>query len=1020
VPSFDSISQDHLITQIISRLKRERAQQPAFTLLLGSGFSAPLIPTAGQVVSRDAAWWLFWRQHRERESVFPDPPTNDKALNDFELELWSKVHTECGAGFRLRDGLPEMTADNIGLAYRAIMSGRAASGLSDPQWRRRYLRDLCTRIGDRVNSAHIFMANILRAQDQWIKDGVLKSPFCRTIFTTNFDPLLQRSLQLVNRLYFMSDRPEALEPPEDDDHDAVHLVYSHGSVHRYLLLNTEEEIRAACYRNAAALVPYFQRHGVLVVGYSGWQDAIMTALAQCHSFGGNLYWCDIHAPAEAQRSLSREACSLLENRRGNAFYVPITGADDLMFSLHRELGLGTAPGFISDPIGQLIEELSSVEIPGTSEVSSEPYPLGSLRNARDRTISRLRLARAVFDDPERLRALDAVASTPEAEKLINAAVVAQLEDSAQEKYEAGDFAEAVRLWTTIINDGSDAVSPSQRADALLERGLICLKQGNTIEAIADFDAVLRMPDDLHMQKDSAHFLRGDAFAENGQLGPAFADFSAVLNSDTAPSDIATLARFLLGVVAAQSGQIDGGIIDIVTTLRSKNGTARNFLHAFLRDKIDSNPAPSLDDIGAVLILFAMLSVVTDQIEEAMPIFDFILDKPDMPNGICAAALAMRSLIYRQRNDLAEAIQDCFAMLQLPELVDELRSHALTIRAACLEGSGSPGEALADRTALLELRFLSPEQRCQALIARANTHRMLGDFDNEIADYTSTIEISSPCSESQIIALQRRSISYMTKGKWELAISDLTAVIAVPDVSVQQKVMGFNNRGVAHKMAGHFAEAIADFTMVIEMAESTPEKQAGALLQRGLVKGLRGSLKEAEEDYTSCIIMPSAPLTVRAKALLNRGLSYGCRGQLEEAVVDYTSVIEMADAPIEQRAEALANRGWSRFELCPEDHMGLRDDSEAALVLLPRLALARSNLGIALLLSNEPECAAAEYRQLLSETSSRELRQSLRRYHENLNRCVSGQSIKGAAEILALLEGREAELGGSGERKVEES
>jgi hypothetical protein len=62
VPAFDSISQDQLLDRIVGTIEFERTRRPAFTLLLGSGFSAPLIPTAGQVVASDVAWWLFWRR----------------------------------------------------------------------------------------------------------------------------------------------------------------------------------------------------------------------------------------------------------------------------------------------------------------------------------------------------------------------------------------------------------------------------------------------------------------------------------------------------------------------------------------------------------------------------------------------------------------------------------------------------------------------------------------------------------------------------------------------------------------------------------------------------------------------------------------------------------------------------------------------------------------------------------------------------------------------------------------------
>ena len=121
-----------------------------------------------------------------------------------------------------------------------------------------------------------------------------QTTFCRTVFTTNFDPLLQHSLQLVGKLYSISDRPEELDAPDDDDSDTIQLIYTHGSSHRYLLLNTREEIERGTNWNATSLVKYFERHGVIVIGYSGWRDTTMAALEKCVQFDGNLYRVDIH------------------------------------------------------------------------------------------------------------------------------------------------------------------------------------------------------------------------------------------------------------------------------------------------------------------------------------------------------------------------------------------------------------------------------------------------------------------------------------------------------------------------------------------------------------------------------------------------------------------------------------------------------------------------------------------------------------------------------------------------------
>jgi hypothetical protein len=53
-------------------------------------------------------------------------------------------------------------------------------------------------------------------------------------FTTNFDPLLQTSLQLYQQLYFMTDGGDLRHDPGQllDNPHALHLVYAHGLLRR--------------------------------------------------------------------------------------------------------------------------------------------------------------------------------------------------------------------------------------------------------------------------------------------------------------------------------------------------------------------------------------------------------------------------------------------------------------------------------------------------------------------------------------------------------------------------------------------------------------------------------------------------------------------------------------------------------------------------------------------------------------------------------------------------------------------
>jgi tetratricopeptide (TPR) repeat protein len=560
---FASISQDKLLDRIAGRLEWE-GTSPAFTLLLGSGFSAPLIPTAGQVVARDVAWWLYWRRQARQGDVFANRPAEDGEVRSFERDLWTSVHGECEGSFELNDGLPETDAESVGGAYRAIMSGLASRGLSDPQRRRRYLRDLCARIGERVNGAHIFLASILRAQERWEPDQAWKRPFCRTIFTTNFDPLLQRSLQLVSRLYFMSDRPEALEPPEDEDQDAIHLVYSHGSVHRYLLLNTSEEIEKARARNASALVPYLQRHGVLVIGYSGWLDATMEALSLCNSFDGNLYWCDVYRPEEAAKRLSTAARELLANKAGYAYYVPIAGADELMLALHRKLGLGDAPGFIRDPIGQMIEDLVSVEVPDAREPANEPRAIDTLKDSRDRTVTRLHAAQRVFENPEQVQAGGQREVTADDQRVYDEAVTAKLMDEALARADAGDLEQAIQLWTKVSDD--ERAPSAARAQALFNRGFSRGRQHRLDQEIADYTAAIAMPDAPAQWRAKALVNRGVTYGHTGRSDLEIADYTAVTEMADMSVDLRAAALLNRGVAHRQAGRPDQAITDYTAVI----------------------------------------------------------------------------------------------------------------------------------------------------------------------------------------------------------------------------------------------------------------------------------------------------------------------------------------------------------------------------------------------------------------------------------------------------------------------
>src|SRR5262245_38118404 len=156
------------------RSQLEIGKTPSYALLLGSGFSYPLIPTGSGMI-RDIPWWLYSQSRpKPAENGHPARFGQRPASNDpkeagfltFESDLWATLTAEQEGLIRLKDGTPDLMAPNaVSDAYTCLMSSQDPSGLNTPQKRRAYLRDVIGRVGREINQAHLFLASILQTQD---------------------------------------------------------------------------------------------------------------------------------------------------------------------------------------------------------------------------------------------------------------------------------------------------------------------------------------------------------------------------------------------------------------------------------------------------------------------------------------------------------------------------------------------------------------------------------------------------------------------------------------------------------------------------------------------------------------------------------------------------------------------------------------------------------------------------------------------------------------------------------------
>ena len=370
---FQTLSEDEAVQQIVETVQLADPGDAPFALVVGSGFSHGLVPTAKQLVETSLPIWMRSLRgngtYRELSSL---PESEGHAI---AREFWQKFNERNSRrGLKLdlnaNTGLP----NNISAAYKAAFDSQYVGAVGEPAQARRFQRALMRLDQPRLNAAHFLLASLLGVQPGLNRKNDLfqaRAALCRLILTTNFDPFLQIALQAVNRLYFMSDTPELGVGDEilDQQADAIHLVYLHGSIHRRLQAASEADINEIRAKNARILAEVLERRGVIVLGYSGWDDAIVEALAECDHFDHRLYWCGREADPLARDAFGPNVPKIL--CKSTASYVQIGGAGYFMARLYTQLVQGL-PRLLDNPIGQVREMLQTIDLTELKSIAAQP------------------------------------------------------------------------------------------------------------------------------------------------------------------------------------------------------------------------------------------------------------------------------------------------------------------------------------------------------------------------------------------------------------------------------------------------------------------------------------------------------------------------------------------------------------------------------------------------------------------------------------------------------------------------
>jgi SIR2-like domain len=159
-----------------------------------------------------------------------------------------------------------------------------------------------------------------------------------TVFTTNFDGLIAEGLREQ-----IPKPPTIIEIKTPDDRvrfgigNDFQIVHLHGSVEHYRDQNLRQETERLDEKLVKRIRPLLNDSPLIVVGYRGAEPSVMQHLLEegieeSHNYHCGLYWC-----VRRGESLHESVKGLREKLGSNFSFVEITGFDELVAALDKEL-----------------------------------------------------------------------------------------------------------------------------------------------------------------------------------------------------------------------------------------------------------------------------------------------------------------------------------------------------------------------------------------------------------------------------------------------------------------------------------------------------------------------------------------------------------------------------------------------------------------------------------------------------------------------------------------------------------
>ena len=300
---------ENLKVELATLLRMFAVQEiPYLMFFLGAGASARAgIPTAAEMV------WMF-----KRAIYCTETGADPQAFRDLSVERYRQY---LQAYFDNRGGFPPRGADS----EYSVYFDRC---YPDPEVRRSFIRQLIRQ--GKPTIGHEYLA-VLLAEGR-----------CHWVWGTNFDDLVESAERpdAAHRLCEVSPASGRRLSKIVAENTSPVLVKLHGDYRYDKLQNTEEELKSLDDELRKYLLQTCKENGLIVVGYSGRDESVMSSLESAASegcFRKGLYWCVREGDSIAEHVQNLMGKVIQQGGRGA--FVEIASFDEFPFQIYRQSSL---------------------------------------------------------------------------------------------------------------------------------------------------------------------------------------------------------------------------------------------------------------------------------------------------------------------------------------------------------------------------------------------------------------------------------------------------------------------------------------------------------------------------------------------------------------------------------------------------------------------------------------------------------------------------------------------------------